>query len=388
MPAHPLGNGAEARPARVLLLSQRGINDQIANACLYQFEDLVCRFDDVDLVSPERSMLFPGKLYKLARRFGVPRSLARSLTFRPQLDAPSDGYDLLIAVLDNYRQVPSVQAIRNWRTLADRAIAFFPEIWPKDLRTENQLLELFDVFDHVFVGVDHCVEELARMTGRPCSNLHPAVDALQACPSPNGARGIDVSYIGRRSEVTHRSLLDLATKQDFFYYYDTAKGNLRVGDHQAHRLLLSNLIKRSRYFIANYAKIDRPDQTGGQQEVGYRFFEGAAGGAVMLGEPPDTASFRRMFPWPDAVVEVPFDAPEIADVIQDLDADPERVARISDANVANSLRRHDWVYRYEEMLTAVGLVPTEAMVERRSHLEALADRFERARAASHQPSPV
>ena len=39
-------------------------------------------------------------------------------------------------------------------------------------------------------------------------------------------------------------------------------------------------------FVANYAKIDRPQDIGGQQELSFRFVEGArAAGTVMLGKP-------------------------------------------------------------------------------------------------------
>jgi len=363
---------------RVLLVSQRNLSDQVANACLYQFEDLLCTLDDVDLIAPGRSVILPGKLYKLARWCGVPRQLARAVTLRPQVAEPAREYELLIAVLDSYRQVATVNTIKQWRRHCHKAICFFPEIWPRDIDTRNSLLELFDVFDHIFVGVDHCSEALTKLIGRPCTNLHPAVDALQFCPRPSIRRSIDVCYIGRRSEVTHQRLLALAEDKELFYYYDTAKGSLRIADHRAHRLLFANLVKRSRYFIANYAKIDRPDQTGGKQEVGYRFFEGVAGGAVLLGQPPATAAFRRLFPWPDAVIEIPFDAPGVVEVIAGLDGDPARTARIRAANVANALRLHDWVYRYEEMLAVAGLASTPAMADRQARLQALADRFEHA----------
>lgn len=361
---------------RVLVVSQRHLSDQIANALLYEFEDLLCELDSVDLIAPDRSFLQPGQLYKLARRCGVPRRLARAAALRPHVASPSGEYELLVAVLDSYRQVATLHMLDGWRERCRKAVCFMPEIWPKDLHGRNEILELFDVFDHVFVGVEHGVDRLGELVGRPCSNLHPAVDALRFCPPPSGPRCIDLCYIGRRSDVTHQRLLAYAEERDLLYYHDTVKGPLRVTDHRAHRRLLANLVKRSRYFIANYARIDRPDWTDGIQEIGYRFFEGAAGGTVMLGQPPANRALERLFPWPDAVIEMPFDAPHIADLISELDADPERTARIRTANVANALRRHDWVYRYEEMLAAVDMQPSPAMVERRARLHALAERHE------------
>lgn len=362
-------------PSRVLLVSQRALRDDVANACLYQLEDLLCTIDGVDIVSPQRPVILPGRLYKLARWGGMPGGAARQI-LRPQLAEPARDYELMVAVLDSYRQVATVHGIAEWRRRCRKSVCFLAEIWPKDLNEKNRILELFDVFDHVFIGVDHGADLMAKLADAPCTSLHPAVDALQAASPLPRARSIDVTYIGRRSTVTHAALMQLAREQGLFYYYDTLKGPLRVGDHNAHRLLLANIIRHSRYFIANHAKIDRPDLTSGQQEVGYRFFEGTAGGAVLIGQTPKTPAFERMLPWPEAVIEAPFDAPEIGRLIRKLDADPERVARIRTRNMANSLRMHDWLYRYEDMLAAVGVAGTPAMARRRDQLHGLADRIE------------
>jgi len=44
----------------------------------------------------------------------------------------------------------------------------------------------------------------------------------------------------------------------------------------------------------------------------------------------------------DAIIATPFDEPRVANVIDQLDADPERVARIRTNNVVNSLLKSDW----------------------------------------------
>ena len=361
---------------RVLLVSQRGLSDQVANAALYEFEDLLCRLDGVDIFTSSRSAELPGKLYKATRRLGAGRQLARKMTLRPTESVPDRHYDLMFAVFDHYRQVSGVHTLAKWRERCDRAICFVAEIWPKDLRSNNAILELFDVFDHVFVGVNHCAEQLTKMVGKPCINLHPAVDTERLATYPDSPRSIDVSYIGRRSPVTHQALIELADKEDRFYYFDTLKGLLRTANHREHRRLFADILKRSRYFIANYGKIDRPDQTGGAQEVGYRFFEGAAAGTIMIGRPPAGDAFKRLFPWEGAVIDAPFDAPDIGDLIHDLEADPARIMRIRTANVVNALRRHDWLYRYETMLATVGMETTPAMAERRERLDTLADRVQ------------
>lgn len=49
---------------------------------------------------------------------------------------------------------------------------------------------------------------------------------------------------------------------------------------------------------------------------------------------------------------------------------PERLAAF---DVKNTLRRHDWVYRWQEILEAVGLEPLPAVGGRKSRLSELAE---------------
>jgi hypothetical protein len=131
--------------------------------------------------------------------------------------------------------------------------------------------------------------------------------------------------------------------------------------------------KRSRYFLVNPGKFDEPQETGRQVEFGYRYFEGAASGAVMLGERPNNEVFPKLFDWPDAVIEVPHDSGDIDLVIKDLDRDPERQDRIRRTGVAQAVMRHDWAYRWETILDAAGLEPMPGMLARKDRLRRLAE---------------
>jgi hypothetical protein len=249
------------------------------------------------------------------------------------------------------------------------------------------MVALLSRFDRIYVSTLHSVDGLARLTGRPCTYLPPGVDALRFAPYPDPPpRGIDVCGIGRRSDVTHRALLEAARERGLFYYYDTVRGSgagarqisFEVANPAEHRLVYSQLLKRSRYFIANRARANEPEMTRGIDEIGARFAEGAAAGAVMIGEPPRNETFRELFDWPDAVVPAPFDAPRIGELIASLDADPARVARIRRDGVENSLLRNDWTYRLRTILTDAGLPATPAMLQREARLRALAQQVARA----------
>jgi len=93
----------------------------------------------------------------------------------------------------------------------------------------------------------------------------------------------------------------------------------------------------------------------------------------MLGVPPKCEAFTNNFDWSDAVIEIPFDSPDISNIIADLNAEPERLAKIRQDNIINSLLRHDWVYRWETILARVGLDVTPRMLERKAYLNKLTE---------------
>ena len=145
--------------------------------------------------------------------------------------------------------------------------------------------------------------------------------------------------------------------------------DLTVYDVEEHRLQLSNLIKRSRYYIVNPGSIDEPMKIGGQLEFGSRYFEGLASGTILVGDrPTNNKEFDRMFNWPDAVIHVPYGSENIREVIRELDKDLNRQERIRDQNVSEALSKHDWVHRWESVLDFAGLKPSPKLQERKQRL--------------------
>jgi hypothetical protein len=139
-----------------------------------------------------------------------------------------------------------------------------------------------------------------------------------------------------------------------------------------HRSLIANIAKRSRYFVANVAKINYQSETHGQVEVGFRFFEGAGAGTVMFGETPENEVFHKNFDWPDAVIHVPYDTENIGGILAELDSQPQRLDAARKNNIIQSLLRHDWVYRWRDILNIAGLEPKPALLARENHLKQLA----------------
>ena len=114
---------------------------------------------------------------------------------------------------------------------------------------------------------------------------------------------------------------------------------------------------------------------GAQQEFGPRYVEGAGGGAILIGRAPSTAAFAAQF-WQDAVLPIEPDSAAITRLIDELESDPEQLERARNRNVVQVLRRHDSVYRWEQILRAVELEPLPALHERKRMLARLAGEIE------------
>jgi hypothetical protein len=188
------------------------------------------------------------------------------------------------------------------------------------------------------------------------------------------ARVIDVYSIGRRLEGIHRALYEAGLRKDIFYIYDTCPeiADMQPYDHGEHREFLANMVKRSRFFLVAPGKVNRANETRGQIEVSYRYFEGASAGAIMVGQVPECDAYGELFPWPDAVVAIKTDGSDAMDVIASLNSDVDRLSTMSRRNAAESLLRHDWIYRWKEMFRYAGLQPTPAMRARELRLRELA----------------
>ncbi len=367
------------REATILTFSMRCVATLVAYCTLYEFEDVIAKETGADRVEPASidGLEFLRRIYKLART--VTRSAAVASRIVPRFGAfkLEKDYDLFLPVFNDPYELFALNAIPAWRERSRFAACFISEIWAKFV--PEYLLETLSKFDRIYVAVTQPIDEVSRITGRPCEYLPLATDTLLFSPFPDPPqRGIDVCGIGRRSPVTHDALLALAKERGLFYYYDTVRAadvvnprrqiTFNVSCAAEHRSLLANILKRSRFFIANRARANEPELTRGVEEVGGRFFEGAAAGTVMLGDPPRTETFRSLFDWPDIVIPIPVDSPQIGETLAELDADPERCDRIRRTNVMNSLLRHDWIHRLRRVFDAAGIAPTPGMLARESRL--------------------
>jgi hypothetical protein len=373
----------------------RRVHDLVAYCGLYEFEDVVADVTAADRVEvlDYDAVESARRAYKFGRMMTGSRRLARALT--PRLRAPrlTREYDLFFPIFNDPFELFALAAVPDWRSRCRVAACFVCELWLHNL--PEFLLELLSEFDYIFTGMQNPVAKVASIVGKPCAYLPLAVDVLRFAPSPSPApRIIDVCYLGRRSQVTHDALLQAAGQRRIFYYYDTVRASgqgdkqvtFRVRDPREHRVLLANVLQRSRYYIANRSRINEPE-TRGSEEISSRFYEGIAAGAVLLGEAPRSPEFRKQFDWTDAVIQMPFDSPNAPDVLAALDANRLRLMTIQRENIRQAALRHDWVHRLQKVFETAHVPGTPAMDARVERLEELArhDRLPRLSVRQRRP---
>jgi hypothetical protein len=360
---------------RILMFSQRNIYEpEVWRCSFFEFEGILQQIDSVEMLAPN-----PKKWFKLGKRIAM--RIGRDSTFVLNPGIPKirldKYYDLFFAVCEKPSELLNVNAVMGWKDYCRTSICWLPELWVKEMSVLKSSLEVLSKFDYVISTLAQSVGPISKVIPGKCLYLSPGVDAILFCPYPQPPkRFIDVFSIGRRSDQTHHGLLRMAQENKIFYIYDTLS-DLHTYNLEQHRFLISNMTKRSRYFIVNPGKVDKPEERGNQSETGTRYFEGAAAGTIMIGEQPQNDEFKKLFFWPDAVIHLHFGSDKIDKIINELDAQPERQGKISKNNVVQTLLHHDWVYRWETVLKIAELKPMPKLLERKERLDNLSRMVER-----------
>jgi hypothetical protein len=361
---------------RICIPTARSFTRRLFQCGFYEAQDVLQETADVDLLALQPG---PGFRFKESwQRRLLYRDVTKKLIYaNPGLRKIklSREYDLFIAHCQTYWDFLYINAIEGWKDKCKTTICWIDELWASALPLYKYWLHALSQFDHVFVGYSGTAGPLSEILGRRCHWLPGAVDTLRFSPYPGPpSRTISVYSIGRRWEGIHSALLGAARRKEIFYVYDTFPSiDTEVYDHREHRNFYANVAKRSQCFVVAPGKMDAPGETKNQVVTGFRYYEGAAAGVVMIGQAPDSDEFRNMFGWPDAVVPVKPDGSDVLDVLALLKAEPQRLDAISRRNAGEALLRHDWVYRWKQIFEVAGIEPPARMVERERHLKELSE---------------
>lgn len=379
-------------PARPLVsaLSVRELDRHPSRCYGFEFEDVAVDLLGARLVAPEFTQRPPRigarKLQRWIRR------LTGMVPEHRQLVGPtriSEKQDLFLMMCVGAGDLGILERIRGWRENSAVAVCWIQELYAKGVK-DIRHPELLDQFDLVVTNCVQTIEPLRRQCRARVEYLPLGVDALAFCPHPNPpARGIDIFWMGRRTAREHQALYAAAEAAGLSYLFaTTAPENIpNLGEH---RRQLIHRIQCSKLFVVAPSRSNEPEVTGGQEEVGFRYFEGAAAGAVMIGRAADTPTFEECFSWPEAVIPLPSGPAQYPAFLAELLSQPERLAGVRSDGMYHCLTRHDWAFRIEALLQLVGLGglgDTQAMTRRKQELHRLAALSSKDAATPHSGSP-
>jgi hypothetical protein len=366
---------------RVCVFSQRHLKKFVSRCADYEFENIIQEIDDADLVAIGKENPFiPFRQSCSSLNFKLTNPIAKRISPNPLNISPkkqklTKEYDIFFALCMSLNDLQTLKYLKGWKKKCKKLVCQIDEIWAHGLEKRTGELKLLSQFDYIFVNCKHSVNKIQKLTGKPCYFVLPGIDAILFCPYPNPPkRTIDVFYIGRRSKELHNQLLSLSDNERLFYIYDSIS-TLETDNIIEHRKLLSNLIKRSKFYIVNSPKFDREYETFGQYEIGYRFFEGAASGAVMIGDHLKGEGLKTVFHWPHAVSKIP-DISKLSDFLDGYNNHTQKVNSIRCNSIINTLRYHDWSYRWEFILKTIGEKTNEKSYNRSQHLLKLSNSIE------------
>jgi len=361
---------------RICMPTGRGFTRRAFLAGHYEAQDVLLEIDDVHLIELEAGPRFEFR-ESLQLRL-LYRDVSRKIAFlNPGLRKVrlTREYELFVVRCQTYWDLFYINAIEGWKDYCKTSVLWLDELWAASIPEHKYWLPVLKKFDHVFLGYRGTVGPLSATIGRSCRWLPGGGDCLRFSPWPDPpSRVVDVYSMGRRWDGIHEILLKEAAVGHMFYIYDTLPriAERDVYDHRQHRTLFANVAKRSLYFMVAPGKMNCDDETHGQVEVGYRYYEGAAAGSVLLGQAPDCDAFKELFPWQDVVIEAQPDGSDIKEVIATLDSEPARVRAIRQRNSKEALLRHDWSYRWKEIFRVTGIDAMPAMEARERRLKDLA----------------
>jgi hypothetical protein len=373
-------------PPRFLVASNYNVLQRAFMTACYDFCNVIGQIGDVEVLAPEASDLSKFQLaiskinVGLRSEFGLRRPPKMRKTY---LDR---SYDFFFYVCPHLYDIVELETIIDWRRRCKTAAVFILESWSVSLERYKRYLKMLDEFDHVFLLNGSSIVNVQAYTSAPCSFLPPGVDSFISSSYPvSPARVIDVYSMGRRAPGMHQKLLEMAERQEIFYLYDTVSALTPVTNFRENRLLVANNILRSRFFVAfdpDRAGGEKAEESRGEQALTVRLFEGTAGGSVLIGSAPRCREFNLCFDWADAVIEVPSDPADMQALLADLSRQRERIEHIRQVNAVSSLKRHDWVYRWETVLKTMNLELPPNIQERKDRLLEMADALTSGRIAS------
>ena len=232
---------------------------------------------------------------KLNRRFGQGTRYGGLRRFLPQrrlvLPASAEVIWHVLMGPENY----SLDLLKGWPNGAKHIVYLFDTL-PCQM---NLIRRLFSgrEWDVCVTSFDDAIPLLERETGRPWHHADQAVSLDCFPPVSIQEKVIHFSSYGRRHPRVHEAVIRFCAAKGLYYDF-TTHDYLRGGATAEPLTLFRQLawhLSHSRFTICWPVEVTNPARAGDLSPITCRWFESAAAGAVMLGQPPKNPHFRKFF---------------------------------------------------------------------------------------------
>jgi glycosyl transferase family 1 len=338
-----------------VLLSKREIPFPFVGwVAVDEFEDLFSSLTGSRIVKarrPERS----GLVGKIKDRLAGPY---------PSITDVDSG-DLLLVVarapidLQMLLAIPNVR--KKFRYIAGYVIdSYYTENFPS----------ITGAYDHIFSTTQEGADTVRSRFRISSSVLAQGFDCL-TWASLNELRSIDIIGFGRQPPTYHhefqRSFHTLGSQ---LLYLHSPIGNIKGGVVWEERPMMLKLLQCSKLSLAFHLGLE-PETVRPRAAyfVTSRWFESLATGCIVVGKRPPGQMAKELFPWSDALIELPDEPRHASAVIADLAANTEFLRKTRARNVFEMTQRHDWRYRIRDIYTHFDLQLPPLLIEHLSSLE-------------------
>ncbi|MCU0568874.1 MAG: glycosyltransferase [Oculatellaceae cyanobacterium Prado106] len=218
--------------------------------------------------------------------------------------------------------------------------------------------------DHLFVISAELADHMNDLGYVPTHFLPIATD-VSRYGSLNPHRWIDIISYGRTNPQVHRTLQQHFyspnqpnCKRNRVYYRSTfARGD--ADNLQDHISILSRLLSCSKVSLCFEAS--HTPRFMGYSPLLYRWFEGWAAGCTLVGKKPFGKGTADLMDWENSTINLPDSSTEWIPFLEELLKDSEWLSLNAQRNYRESLLRHDWRYRLQDLFKIVELPVPETL---------------------------
>ncbi len=142
---------------------------------------------------------------------------------------------------------------------------------------------------------DDALPMLAATTGGEWYHADQAVSLKYFAPAPPEKRVIHFSSYGRRHPRVHEALLRFCERRGLYYDYTTHGRAQPTAESLALLKQFAWHLCHSLFTVCWPVEITNPQRAGDLSPITCRWFEAAAAGAAIIGQPPRNPRFARLF---------------------------------------------------------------------------------------------